>query len=46
MLVHWLLSIKGGGHNIAGTSIAEGALTIDMCRMRDVTVDVDALTAY
>ena len=34
-----LLSIKGGGHNIAGTSIAEHGLTLDMSRMRDVTVD-------
>jgi FAD/FMN-containing dehydrogenase len=37
-----LLSIKGGGHNIAGTSIAAGGLTLDMSRMRDVTVDLDA----
>ena len=34
-----LLSIKGGGHNIAGTAIAAGGLTLDMSRMRDVTVD-------
>jgi hypothetical protein len=34
-----LLSIKGGGHNIAGTSIAERGLTLDMSRMRGVTVD-------
>jgi hypothetical protein len=35
-----LLSIKGGGHNIAGTSMAADGLTLDMSRMR--TVDVDA----
>jgi FAD/FMN-containing dehydrogenase len=40
------LSIKGGGHNIAGTSIAEGALTLDMSRMRDVTVDPEARVAH
>jgi FAD/FMN-containing dehydrogenase len=34
-----LLSIKGGGHNMAGTSIAERGLTLDMSRLRDVTVD-------
>ncbi|WP_129668769.1 FAD-binding oxidoreductase [Phytoactinopolyspora endophytica] len=34
-----LLSVKGGGHNIAGTAIAEDGLTLDMSRMRDVTVD-------
>lgn len=37
-----LLSVKGGGHNIAGTAIAEGGLTLDMSRMRDVAVDPEA----
>jgi len=37
-----LLSIKGGGHNIAGTAIAEGGLTLDLSRMRDMVVDPDA----
>lgn len=41
-----LLSIKGGGHNIAGTAIAEGGLALDMSHMRDVTVDPDAKLAY
>jgi FAD/FMN-containing dehydrogenase len=41
-----LLSIKGGGHNIAGTSIAEDGLTLDMSRMRDTTVDPDAKLAH
>jgi FAD/FMN-containing dehydrogenase len=40
-----LLSVKGGGHNIAGISIAEGGLTLDMSRMRDVVVDPDAKLA-
>jgi FAD/FMN-containing dehydrogenase len=40
------LSIKGGGHNMAGTSIAEGGLALDMSRMRDVTVDPDARLAH
>jgi FAD/FMN-containing dehydrogenase len=34
-----LLSIKGGGHNIAGLAVADGALTLDMSRMRGVWVD-------
>jgi FAD/FMN-containing dehydrogenase len=34
-----LLSVKGGGHNIAGTALAAGGLTLDMSRMCDVTVD-------
>jgi hypothetical protein len=37
-----LMSIKGGGHNIAGTSIAAGGLMLDMSRMRNVTVIPDA----
>ncbi len=32
-----VLSIKGGGHNMAGTAIAERGLTLDMSRMRDVS---------
>jgi FAD/FMN-containing dehydrogenase len=40
-----LLSIKGGGHNIAGTSLAEGGVTLDMSRMRDVSVDPEAKLA-
>jgi FAD/FMN-containing dehydrogenase len=41
-----LLSIKGGGHNIAGTSIAEGGLTLDMSQMREITVDPEARLAH
>jgi FAD/FMN-containing dehydrogenase len=41
-----LLSIKGGGHNIAGTAIAEHALLLDMSRMREVTVDPIAKLAH
>lgn len=37
-----LISVKGGGHNIAGTSMAEGGLTLDMSDLRDVTVDAEA----
>jgi FAD/FMN-containing dehydrogenase len=41
-----LLSIKGGGHNMAGIAIAERGLTLDMSRMRDVSVDPDARLAH
>src|SRR5688500_6796622 len=34
-----LLSIKGGGHNIAGLACADGALMMDMSLMRGVWVD-------
>ena len=36
---HVLLSVKGGGHNIAGTALADGGLTLDMSRMKSVEVD-------
>ena len=34
-----LLCIKGGGHNIAGLAVADGALMLDMSLMRGVWVD-------
>lgn len=37
-----LLTVKGGGHNIAGTSLATGGLALDMSRMRAVEVDPEA----
>jgi FAD/FMN-containing dehydrogenase/pimeloyl-ACP methyl ester carboxylesterase len=39
------LSVRGGGHNIAGSALADGGVTIDMSRLRDVVVDPDARTA-
>jgi FAD/FMN-containing dehydrogenase len=41
-----LLSVKGGGHNIGGTSITERGLALDMTRMRDVTVIPNAKLAH
>jgi FAD/FMN-containing dehydrogenase len=41
-----LLSIKGGGHNMAGTSIAERGLTLDMSRLRDITIDAHRRLAH
>src|SRR5262249_32869714 len=34
-----LLSIKGGGHNVAGNAVNDGGLVIDLSRMRGVHVD-------
>jgi FAD/FMN-containing dehydrogenase len=34
-----MLSIRGAGHNIAGTAIADGGLALDMSKMRGVFVD-------
>lgn len=31
-----LLPVKGGGHNIAGTALADGGLTIEMSELRGV----------
>jgi len=31
-----LLSVRGGGHNIAGTCIADDALMLDLSQMRGV----------
>jgi FAD/FMN-containing dehydrogenase/pimeloyl-ACP methyl ester carboxylesterase len=39
------ISVRGGGHNIAGTALAEGGLAIDMSRLRGVVVDPKAKTA-
>ncbi len=39
------LSIKGGGHNIAGLAVCEGGLMLDMSLMRGVWVDAPARTA-
>ncbi|MDQ4215035.1 FAD-binding oxidoreductase [Microbacterium capsulatum] len=33
------VTVRGGGHNLAGTSVADGSVMIDMSLMRDVTVD-------
>jgi FAD/FMN-containing dehydrogenase len=40
-----LLSVKGGGHNIAGRAVADGALMIDLSPMNSVRVDPDANVA-
>ena len=39
-----LLSVKGGGHNIAGTALTDGGLTIDMSRLRGIFVDSEEQT--
>jgi len=41
----FLLSVRGGGHNIAGLALAEGGLLIDLSLMRGVSVDVKGRTA-
>lgn len=41
-----LLCIKGGGHNIAGLAVADGALLLDLSPMRGVRVDRDSRIAH
>lgn len=40
-----LLSVRGGGHNIAGNAVCEGGLLIDLSPMRSVRIDPKARTA-
>jgi len=39
------ISVRGGGHNVAGRAVAEGGLMIDLAGMRAVEVDPSASTA-
>jgi FAD/FMN-containing dehydrogenase len=39
-----LLSIKGGGHNVAGNAVNDGGIVIDLSEMRGVHVDAAAGT--
>jgi FAD/FMN-containing dehydrogenase len=39
------ISVRGGGHNVAGRAVAEGGLMIDLAGMRSVEVDPSASTA-
>ena len=40
-----LLSVRGGGHNIAGNAVCDGGLMLDLSRMGSVRVDLKARTA-
>ena len=39
------VSVKGGGHSVAGKSVAEGAMMIDLSRMREVQINPSRQTA-
>jgi FAD/FMN-containing dehydrogenase len=36
---HLLLSVRGGGHNVAGKAVCDDGLVVDLSRMRAVRVD-------
>ena len=40
-----LLSVRGGGHHIAGNAVAEGGLMLDLSAMRTIHIDVAKRTA-
>ena len=39
------VSVRGGGHNVAGNAVCDGGLMIDLSLMRGVRVDPKARTA-
>jgi FAD/FMN-containing dehydrogenase len=38
------VSVRGGGHNVAGTAVADGAVVLDLGPMRNVAVDLERRT--
>ena len=38
------ISVRGGGHNVAGRCVADDAVMIDLSEMRGIAVDADART--
>ena len=39
------ISVRGGGHGVAGRAVCEGGLMIDLSQMKRIAVDPDARTA-
>lgn len=37
------LSVRGGGHNVAGAALSDGGITVDMSQRRAVTVDAHTM---
>jgi FAD/FMN-containing dehydrogenase len=40
------LSVRGGGHNVAGNALNDGGIVIDFARQHGVTVDTEAQVAH
>ena len=41
-----LVAVRGGGHNVAGTAVGDGAIVIDLSMMRGVRVDPERRTVW
>jgi hypothetical protein len=41
-----LVSVRRGGHNIAGNALCDGGLTVDLSGMKSVRINPDAQRAY
>jgi FAD/FMN-containing dehydrogenase len=39
------VSIRGGGHNVAGRAVTDGGTMIDLAEMKGIAIDPDAATA-
>jgi FAD/FMN-containing dehydrogenase len=39
------ISIRGGGHNVAGRAVTDGGVMIDLAEMKEIAVDADRATA-
>lgn len=42
---HLLVSVRGGGHNVAGNAVCTDGLMIDLSPMKDISVDATTQTA-
>ena len=40
------LSVRGGGHNVAGNAVCDGGIMLDLSPMKDLRVDPDRLRAH
>jgi FAD/FMN-containing dehydrogenase len=40
------LSVRGGGHNVAGTAVVDDGVVIDLSAMRDVRIDASGRTVH